>query len=76
MVKNPPVMQETQVWSLGQNVPLEKEKEAHSSILALPRTQEPGQLQSMALQRLGHNEATNIIWVLFKYKTVKKQWNE
>ena len=45
-------MQETQVWALGRNVPLEKEKEAHSSTLSLPRTQEPGQLQSMGLQDL------------------------
>ena len=42
MVKNPPKMQETQVWSLGQDDPLEKEKATLSSILALriPWTEE------------------------------------
>ena len=34
MVKNPPVMQETWVWSLGQEDPLEKGMATHSSILA------------------------------------------
>ena len=33
-VKNPPAMQETWVWSLGQEDPLEKEMATHSSILA------------------------------------------
>ena len=33
LVKNPPAMQETQVWSLGQEDPLEKEMATHSSIL-------------------------------------------
>ena len=46
-------MQETQVWSLSQEDPLEKEMATHSSILAwkIPRTEEPGQLQSMRSQR-------------------------
>ena len=48
MVKNLPVMQETQVRSLGQEDPLEKEMATHSSILAwkMPCTEEPGGLQS------------------------------
>ena len=48
-VKNPPAMQETQVWSLGQEDPLEEGMTAHSSILAwrIPWTEEPGGLQSM-----------------------------
>ena len=52
MVKNPPAMQETQVWSLGQRDPLEKGMTTHSSILAwrTPQTEEPGRLQSMGLQ--------------------------
>ena len=52
MVKNPPAMQETQVPSLGQEDPLEKGMETHSSILAwgIPWTGEPGRLQSMGLQ--------------------------
>ena len=54
MVKNPPVMQETWVPSLGGEYPLEKEMAAHSSILAweVPWTEEPGGLQSMGSQRV------------------------
>ena len=57
MVKNLPGMQETPVRSLGQKDPLEKEMAAYSSILAwrIPWTEEPGVLQSMGLQRVGHN---------------------
>ena len=56
-VKNPPVVQETQVQSLGQEGPLEKEMATHSSILSwrVPWTEEPGGLQSIGLQRMGHN---------------------
>ena len=52
MVKNLPAMQETQVPSLGQEDPLEKEMATHSGILAwkIPRTEEPGGLQSMGVQ--------------------------
>ena len=48
-VKNPPVMQETQVLSLGQEDLLEKEMATHSSILAwkIQWNEKPGQLQSM-----------------------------
>ena len=54
MVKNPPAMQETRVWSLSQEDPLEKGMATHSSILAwrVPRTEGPGGLQSMRLQRV------------------------
>ena len=60
MVKNPPAMQETQetrVRPLGQKDPLEKEMAIHSSILAwrIPWTEKPGGLQSMDLQRVGHD---------------------
>ena len=57
MVKNLPAMQDTQVQSLGWEDPLEKEMAAHSSILAwrIPWTKEPGGLQSMGLQRVGHS---------------------
>ena len=53
-------MQETWVRSLGQEDPLEKEMATHSSILAweILWTEEPGGLQSMGLQRVGHNLAT------------------
>ena len=49
LVKNPPAMQETRVWSLGQEGPLEKEMATHSSILAwkIPWTEEPRGLQCM-----------------------------
>ena len=48
LIKNPPAMLETQVRSLGQEDPLEKEMAAHSSILAwrIPWTEESGGLQS------------------------------
>ena len=57
MIKNLPVMQETWVRSLGQEVPLEKEMVTHSSILAwgIPWTEELGKLQSMGLQRVRHD---------------------
>ena len=57
MVKRLPTMQETQVRSLGQEDPLEKEMETHSSILAwkIPRIEEPGGLQSRSSQKAGHN---------------------
>ena len=54
-------MQETRVRSLGLEDPLEKEMATHSSILAwkIPWTEEPGRLQSMGLQRVGHDWATS-----------------
>ena len=57
MVKNLPAMQETQVRSLSQEDPLEKEMATHSSILAwrIPWTEEPGGLQSMWSHRVGHD---------------------
>ena len=57
LVKNPPAMQETWVRSLGWEDPLEKEMATHSSILAwkVSWTEEPGGLQSMGLQRVGHD---------------------
>ena len=56
-VKNPPAMLETQVKSLGQEDTLEKGMATHSSMLAwsIPWTEEPGELQSMGLQRVGHD---------------------
>ena len=57
MLKNPPIMQETWVQSLGQRDPLEEGQETHSSILAwrIPWTEEPGGIQSMGLQRVRQN---------------------
>ena len=56
-LKHLPLMRETWVQSLGQEDPLEKEKATHSRILAwrIPWTEEPGGLQSMGFQRVGHN---------------------
>ena len=57
MVKSLPAVRETQVQSLGQEDPLEEEMAIHSSILAwrIPWTEEPGRLQPMGSQRVGHN---------------------
>ena len=62
MVKRLPAMRETQVRSLGQEDPLEKEIATHSSILAwrIPWTEEPGRLQSVGLQRVGHDWTTSL----------------
>ena len=56
-VKRLPTMQETWVRSLGWEDPLEKEMATHSNSLAwkIPWTEEPGRLQFMGLQRVGHN---------------------
>ena len=60
MVKNLPAKQETRDQALGLEDPLEEEMATHSSILAweIPRTEEPGGLQSMGSQRVGHDLAT------------------
>ena len=57
MVKNLPGMQDTRVLSLGWEDLLETGMATHSSILAwkIPWTGDPGRLQSMSLQRAGHN---------------------
>ena len=57
MVKHLPTMQETWVRSLGWEDLLEKEMATHSSTLAwrIPWTEEPGRLQSMGSQRVGHD---------------------
>ena len=54
-------MQETWVWSLGWEDPLEKGMMTHCSILAwrIPWTEEPGGLWFMGSQRVGHNWVTN-----------------
>ena len=57
MVKNMPAMQEAWVQSLDWEDPLEKGMATHSNILAwiIPWTEEPGRLQSMESQRIGHD---------------------
>ena len=61
-VKHLPAMRETWVQSLGWEDPLEKEMATYSSTLAwkMPWTEEPGRLQSMGLQRVGHGGATSL----------------
>ena len=56
-VKRLPAMQETRVPSLGWEDPLEKEMAIHSRTIAwkIPWTEEPGRLQSMGWQRVGHD---------------------
>ena len=56
-LKRPPGKQETRVQSLGQEDPLEKEMAIHSSTIAwkIPWTEEPGRLQSMGSQTVGHD---------------------
>ena len=57
MAKHLPTMRETWVQSLSWEDPLEKEMATHSITLAwkIPWTEEPGRLQSMGLQRVGHD---------------------
>ena len=57
LVKNLPAVQKTLLQFLGQEDPLEKGKATHSSILAwrIPWMEEPGRLQCMGSQRVGHD---------------------
>ena len=57
MVQNLPAMREIEIQSLGQGDPLEKGMATHSIILTwrVPWTEEPGGLQSIGLQRVGHD---------------------
>ena len=75
MVKHLPAMQETWVRSLGQEDPLEKQMETHSSILAWRtlRAEEPGGLYSMGLQIVEHNRVTNTHRVII-YSTSLSEW--
>ena len=63
MVKHLPTMQETRVWSLSQEDPLEKEMATDSSTLAwkIPWMEEPCRLQSMGLQRVRQDWATSLL---------------
>ena len=75
ILKNLPIMQGTLVQSLGQEDLLEKEMATHSerngnssSILAckIPWTEEPGGLQSMGSQRVGHDWATSLYFTSYE----------
>ena len=77
-VKNPPAMQKTWVRSLGWKDPLEKGTATHSNILAwrIPWTEEPGGLQSMGSQRVGHNRALSIHFLkLNRSQNVTVSWS-
>ena len=71
-VKNLLANEETQIWSLGQKNTLEKEMATHSSILAwkIPWIEEPGRLQSMGAQRVGHNWVTNTLRFSVQFSSV------
>ena len=64
MVKNPPALQETWLWSVAWEDPLEEGMATHSSILTwrMPWTEEPGGLQSMGSQRVRHGWVTKHIY--------------
>ena len=66
-------MWETQVQSLGPEDPLEKEMATHSSTLArrIPWREEPGRLQSMGSQRVGHDRATSLSSVQTWFSSVQ-----
>ena len=65
-------MQETSIWFLCQEDPVEKGTAIHSRDLAwrIPWTEEPGRLKSMGLQRVGHE------WVAFTYRLWKSYYVE
>ena len=71
MVKNPPTIQEMWVRSLGQEDPLEKAMATYSSILdwEIPRTEEPGRLQTMGLQKSWTRLSTHASMHLLNYLT-------
>ena len=72
MIKSLPSVWETWVWPLGQDDPLEKEMATYSSTLAwkIPWMKEPGSLQSMGSQRVGHNWVTCLSFSLRELKDV------
>ena len=73
-VKHLSTMQETRVWALVWEDPLEKEMAIHSSTIAwkIPWTEEPGRLQSMGSQRVGHDWATSLSLYFKKGKNANK----
>ena len=82
-VKNLPAVQETWVWSLGQEDPMEEGMATHSSILAwrIPWTEEPGGLQSMGLPRVGqlrdiHNDNKWLTRVFWPYPRIVEEMKE
>ena len=78
-VKHLPAVQKTWVQSLGREDPLEKEKAVHSNTLAwkIPWTEKPGRVQSIGLQRVGHNEQLHFLSIDIGVKSsiIFKFWN-
>ena len=64
VVKNSPAVQGTQIQSLGREDPLEEEMATHCTILVweIPWTEEPGGLQSIGSQRVGHRPG--VLWFM------------
>ena len=79
-VKHLPTMQETWVQSLSREDPLDKEMATHSSTVAwkIPWMEDPGRLQSMGLQRVGHDWATLLCLSLTHWKRpdAGKDWRQ
>ena len=75
MVRSLPAMLESRVRSQGQEDPLERGMATHSSTLAweIPQTEEPGRLQSMGLQRVGHDWATSLSFNRMKHHELMDQ---
>ena len=70
-------MQETQIWSLGQEDTLEKEMATYSSVVwRIPWTEEPGGLQSMGSQRVQHKWATEYMGTVLTFDVYKPVLSE
>ena len=78
MVKNTPAVRETQVRSLGQEAPMEKEMATHSSVLAweIPWTEEPGGLRFIGLQRVRYAEEHTHMHPLQNPPTFSVEFND
>ena len=76
MVKNLPAVQEIRVQSLDREGPLEKGMATHSSIIAwrISWTEEPGELQSMELQRIGYDWVTWLHFISLHFTSVSQLW--
>ena len=72
-------MEETRVWSLGREDPLEKEMATYSSILAwkIPRAEEPGgaTVHRVAKSQTRVSNFTTIMWVVYRTNSSSRPWN-
>ena len=71
-------MEETRVWSLGREDPLEKEMATYSSILAwkIPRAEEPGgaTVHRVAKSQTRVSNFTTIMWVVYRTNSSSRPW--